>query len=122
MGQVERNGKARDVVGRKPVVRQPDVRLEPEQSLVELIVELFDAALQPGAFNGKAEVLDPHPKEAVIRKPLPAQTRNSGQRSEARAQNGTKAGAGHRPAQGSSKSDPNHESRARRTPALTSEV
>ena len=47
VGEVERNREAGDVIGRKPVVGQPDVRLEPEQSLVELVIDLVDAALQP---------------------------------------------------------------------------
>ena len=74
VGEVERDREPGDVRRREPVVREPDVRFEPQEPLFQLGVEPVDALLQPGALDRETEVLDPHSQEAVVGEALPAQS------------------------------------------------
>ena len=51
MREVERDRDARHAVGREPLVRQPEVRPEPDAARFELRVELGDALLEQAALE-----------------------------------------------------------------------
>ncbi len=42
------------------------MRPEPEAAALECLIQRIDARLEPGAFDGKAEVLDPELKQSFI--------------------------------------------------------
>ena len=66
MRQIERDRDARCVGRAEPFVRDPDVRLEADASLLQLVVEVADAAPEPGAFNLDLEVLEPHLQQLLV--------------------------------------------------------
>jgi hypothetical protein len=58
MGEIERNRNAGGIVGAEPFVRYPGVRPDPKPALRELVVEVFQAPLEPGTGDGDLEVLE----------------------------------------------------------------
>jgi hypothetical protein len=58
MGEIERDRNAGGIVRAEPFVRHPGVRPDPKPSLRELVVEVFQAPLEPGTDDGDLEVLE----------------------------------------------------------------
>jgi len=54
--KVKGNGETRNAIGRKPLAGKPDVGTKPKAPLVEFVVKLVDAILQPGSFQLDAQV------------------------------------------------------------------
>src|SRR5439155_21803779 len=58
MREIEGDGDARHAVRREPLVGQPVMRTEPEAPRLELPIEVRDALLEVGAFDGYSEITE----------------------------------------------------------------
>ena len=59
MRQVKRNGKAGHAVGREPLGRQPDVRLEANAAIVQFAVQALDVGFEKRSFDSDRQIADP---------------------------------------------------------------
>jgi hypothetical protein len=66
MGHVKRDRDPRDVIRRKPVIRQPKVRPKAESTVFELPIELLDPCLKLGPLNPHIEITHPQIEELLI--------------------------------------------------------
>ena len=73
MREIERDGDAGRVVGAEPLVRDPGVRPHPQPPLRELLVEIGEAALEPGAFERDLEVLQAQLQQLSVGKRGPGE-------------------------------------------------
>ena len=64
--QVEGHGDSGYVGGREPLIRQPEMRAQPELSLLELGIELGRTVFEPGAGDGHPELLQPELQESLV--------------------------------------------------------
>ena len=65
MGEIERDGDAGRVVRAEPFARDPGMRPQPDAALFELVVEIVQAVLQPGALDPDLEVLEAAPEQLL---------------------------------------------------------
>src|ERR1700743_1971843 len=72
MGEIERDGNARRLVGTKPFARDPGVGSQPNAPLSKLFVKSFDAVLEPRAFDRNLQTAQAPPKPFLIRQRLPS--------------------------------------------------
>src|ERR1700761_9282821 len=66
MSEIKRDGDARRAIGRKPLARNPGMRPHPDVVIGELAVKRVEAFLQPRAFDGHFEVLEPDLQQLVV--------------------------------------------------------
>src|SRR5258707_12511128 len=72
MREVERDGHAGHAVGRKPLVRQPEMRLEiDEAAALQLLLYLPDAAGDRAILDGHPQLAHPAIEEPIVRAVLP---------------------------------------------------
>ena len=64
--EVEWNREPRYSKWREPFLGEPDMGAESKSAALERVIERIDARLQPGAFDGETEVLDPELKKAFV--------------------------------------------------------
>ena len=78
MREVERDRDARHAVGREPLVRQPEVRLEVDQAArLEFPLQLRDAIREHAVLDADAELAHPQVEELLVRPVLPLLSRQA---------------------------------------------
>ena len=68
---VERHREPGHAVGREPLLRQPDVRLEADPALLEVPLDLLDVALDDGAAQLQPEVAEAEAEQLLVREARP---------------------------------------------------
>src|SRR5262245_46856029 len=71
MHHVERDREPGHAVGREPLLRQPDVRLEAEAALLEVALDLLHGPLDDGAAQREAEVAEAQAEQLLVREMHP---------------------------------------------------
>ena len=66
MGQIKRNRKARDTVGRKPFRRQPHVRLETNTAVVQFAVETLNVRLVERSLDPDRQIANAGVEKSLI--------------------------------------------------------
>src|SRR5690606_9146647 len=66
VGQVKRDGNARRLLGREPLVGEPDAGAEAEAAAGHLAPELVDSPGEPWAVEAEAEIAQAHLEQALI--------------------------------------------------------
>ena len=75
MREIKRNCKTGHAVGREPLSRQPDVRLEANAAIVQLAVETLDVRFEKGSLNTYRQIANANVEQTLIRNQTPFESR-----------------------------------------------
>jgi hypothetical protein len=67
MGQIKGDGDAGRALGAEPLVGDPGMWPDPQAPLIEFVVDSAQAPLEPGAFNGDAEIPEAQLEQPLVR-------------------------------------------------------
>jgi hypothetical protein len=77
MGQVERDGRTRHALGRKPLLAEPEMRAKTDLSLLQFLGDPLDALPDRLAVESQAQVAQAHVQQPILRPVAPYPWRHS---------------------------------------------